>query len=126
MLLEKQRLEEIKTYKESQKEALKQELSLRQRKYQMEDKLQKLQGDVATLEGKLLASGKKPSKHSMYDVSDIDSKYQEQAKKNGVNGTCIWKCPNLSSSTCPKWHSTSNARLTASSCAGSTTKATKY
>merc|ERR1711981_1094846 len=25
--------------------------------------------------------GKKPSKHSMYDVSDIDSKYQEQAKK---------------------------------------------
>ena len=81
MLLEKQRLEEIKTYKESQKEALKQELSLRQRKYQMEDKLQELQGDVATLEGKLLASGKKPSKHSMYDVSDIDSKYQEQAKK---------------------------------------------
>lgn len=81
MLLEKQRLEEIKTFKESQKEALKQELSLRQRKYQMEDKLQKLQGDVATLEGKLLASGKKPSKHSMYDVSDIDSKYQEQAKK---------------------------------------------
>ena len=47
----------------------------------MEDNLRALQGDVAGLEGKLLASGKTPSKHSLYDVSDIDAKYQEEAKK---------------------------------------------
>ena len=80
-IIEKQRLKELKAFKEAQKVSLKQELDLRQRKREMEDNLRALQGDVAGLEGKLLASGKTPSKHSLYDVSDIDSKYQEEAKK---------------------------------------------
>merc|ERR1711871_264774 len=80
-VIEKQRLKELEAFKEAQKVSLKQELELRQRKREMEDNLRDLQGDVATLEGKLLASGKTPSKHSLYDVSDIDSKYQEEAKK---------------------------------------------
>ena len=80
-VIEKQRLKELEAFKEAQKVSLKQELELRQRKREMEDNLRDLQGDVATLEGKLLASGKTPSKHSLYDVSDIDAKYQEQAKK---------------------------------------------
>ena len=80
-VIEKQRLKELEAFKEAQKVSLKQELDLRQRKREMEDNLRALQGDVATLEGKLLASGKTPSKHSLYDVTDIDSKYQEEAKK---------------------------------------------